>query len=571
MLEKLSIKNYLIIKDAELHFSKGLNILTGETGAGKSIILDALSLILGERADYSIIKKDDDKLVVEGEFSIAGNKKIKRYIKDKDVISDSYEDILIIRRELYKKGISRNFINDSPVSIGDLKELGDLIIDIHSQNEHQSLIRKSIHIEILDSFAGNEKIFNEFRESYENFKNEIKTYKDLVSKKDALTEKKGYIEFQLKEINNVNPSEGEDEQLKNELNKLENTEDITVGVNNALNLLSEAESNIISSLSASVKELTKISKYDSELEKVLEELNTSFITIKDAVQVLNGYRDTINFDNNRIEEIRTRLSSLNFLKKKYKMSVAKLIERATELEKELNFAENYDYEIEKMYKGIEKNKEELYKKSILLSETRKKAVKELEKRVNSYLKETGLESAEFKVDNKKYEKDGDSYYTVKNKNNNEYISSNGLDDVEFLIKTNKSAEFTPLKKTASGGEISRIMLSVKASLSGRDDIPVLVFDEIDAGISGRIARKVGKLLKQLSSTHQIISITHLPQIAAMSDTHFRVSKQDGKSETVATIDNISGEEKVAEIAKLISGEKVTETSLKTARELIEQN
>jgi DNA repair protein RecN (Recombination protein N) len=568
MLEKLFIKNYLIIKEAELNFTKGLNILTGETGAGKTIILDALSLILGERADYSIIKNEKEKLVIEGVFRIGDSRKVKKFLKEKELLFDGESDNVILRRELYKKGFSRNFINDSPVSNYDLQEFGNLIIDIHSQNEHQSLLKKETHLEILDNFLSNKNIIEEFSKEYENYKELTSKFNELVSKKDSLLERKVFIEFQLKEINDVNPQQDEDAQLENELSKLENAEEISLALNTSLQKLYEGDSNIVAGLSLTIKELKKISRYDNELEKLIAEVESSYISLKDVSATLSEYNESLNFDAARIEQIRDRLGALTFLKKKYKLSVNELIEKANSLTEELNFAENYDYEIEQMKKKIDSGKNLLFKKATEVTEQRKKAIKDLQKSVNSYLKEVGLESAEFKVSHNNYEVADENLFTLKKDKKNIYITSTGIDDIEFLILTNKGGDFAPLRKTASGGEISRIMLSIKAALSGKDNIPILVFDEIDAGISGRIAGKVGKLLKELSKSHQIISITHLPQIAAKSDNHLYVSKTETKGETKADIKSITGEEKITEVAKMLSGENVTKAAMQSARELI---
>jgi DNA repair protein RecN (Recombination protein N) len=569
MLEKLFIKNYLIIKEAELKFTKGLNILTGETGAGKTIILDALSLILGERADYSIIKNEKEKLVIEGIFRIGNSKKSKKFLREKELLFEGDEnDNVILRRELYKKGFSRNFINDTPVSNSNLQEFGNLIIDIHSQNEHQSLLKKETHLEILDSFLLNKTVLQEFTKEYENYKKLTEKFNELVSKKDSLLERKVFIEFQMKEINDVNPQSDEDTQLENELSKLENAEEISVALNISLQKLYEGDNNIIAGLSLTIKELKKISKYDNELEKLISDVESSYISLKEVSTTLSEYNESLNFDAVRIEQIRDRLGVLNFLKKKYKLSVNELIEKAKTLNEELNFAENYDYEIEQMKKKIELEKKMLFKKAIELSEQRIKAIKDIQKSVNSYLKEVGLESAEFKVSHSYYENNEENLFTHKKDKKNILITSTGIDDIEFLILTNKGCDFAPLRKTASGGEISRIMLSIKATLSGKDNIPILVFDEIDAGISGRIAGKVGKLLKELSKSHQIISITHLPQIAAKSDTHLYVSKTEIKGETKAYIKQLDEEEKITEVAKMLSGENVTKATLQSAKELI---
>ena len=576
MLEKLFIKNYLIIKEAELNFSKGLNILTGETGAGKTIILDALSLILGERADYSIIKNEKEKLIIEGIFKIENKGKINRFLKEKELLLDSEDNnSVILRRELYKKGFSRNFINDTPVSNSDLQEFGNLIIDIHSQNEHQSLLNKDTHLEILDNFISDKKIIDDFENEFENYKSEVNKFNELVNKKDSLQERKVFIEYQLKEINDVNPQSDEDSQLENELSKLENSEEISTALNASLQRLYDGDNNIIAGLSLTIKELKKICKYDSELEKLIADVESSYISLKDVSSTLSEYNESLNFDAVRIEQIRDRLGALNFLKKKYKLSVNELIDKSAALAEELNLTENFDYEIEQMKKKIDGGKEKLFKLSGKLSDERKKATKNLQKSVNSYLKEVGLESAEFKVDHKFYLSKEDDLFTCKKEKEKVLITSSGIDDIEFLLMTNKGGDFSPLRKTASGGEISRIMLSIKAALSGKDNIPILVFDEIDAGISGRIAGKVGKLLKDLSKSHQIISITHLPQIAAKSENHLYVSKTEtkdkNKTETVAEIKVLTEEEKITEVAKMLSGENVTKASLQSARELIKDS
>jgi len=570
LLEKLVIKNYLIIKQAELDFTKGLNILSGETGAGKTIILDALALILGERADYSIIKNDSEKLIIEGQFNFNKNKSVENFLKEKDLfLNDDKESIVIIRRELTKKGISRNFINDTPVNISDLKDFGDLIIDIHSQNEHQSLLKKDTHIDFLDNYLKNKNIFFDYQEKFYILKEIISSYENLIKNKNELMERKSFLEYQLKEINNTNPAPNEDEELENNLKKLENSEEISTSLQNCLNLLYEGENNILASLSNSNKELKKISKYDNNILKLIEIFEQNYISIKTGIEELRDYSGGVNFDPLLIEQIRTRLATLTHLKKKYRLTISELIDKSEEIKKELDLTENFDFEIEKLEKEIQNQKKITFEIAQKISKERKSASKELEKKVNSYLQEVGLESAEFKVDFE-FTGKGDDKYSFEEKNQIYNFTHNGVDSVEFLIKANKGSEFSQLRKTASGGEISRIMLSLKASMSGKDKVPILVFDEIDAGISGKVAGKVGKLLSELSKSHQIISITHLPQIAAMSDNHFYVNKKDLTKETVAEIKTLTKEEKILEVARLLSGEKITDLSKKNAEELISQ-
>jgi DNA repair protein RecN (Recombination protein N) len=567
MIEKLYIKNYLIIKEAEINFSPGLNILTGETGAGKTIIIDALSLILGERADYSLLKKDENRLVVEGHFSLKDPNSINE-ILDEIEIEENQSGYLIIRRELSKKGISRNFINDTPVNISDLKRLGDIIIDIHSQNEHQSLLSKDTHAAILDNFSGKNEYYSKYNVNYIGLTSLINEYNALKSRKTELSEKREYLEFQLKEINNLNPSLSEDEDLETELKKLENVEDISLALNNSINALYEGDQNALSLLSISMKELKKISDYDKDVLKIIGDLENALILIKESSESMMGNLNLLNFDPVRIEQIRKRLSDINFLKKKYNLPVIDLIKKAGDLENELNLIENFDRELEMLNNKISDKRKEAFQSAEKLSVLRKSYAKELSKTVNKVLHEVGLESAEFSVEFKPLAGSQDDLKSVKRKNEILKLTSNGFDGIEFLIKVNKGSDFTSLRKSASGGEISRIMLAVKTALSEKDKIPVLVFDEIDAGISGRIAQKVGKIMKNLAKSHQLICITHLPQIAAMSEKHFYVSKKESKDYTTAEIKELNKDEKVLEIAKLLSGEKLTEAATKSARELI---
>ena len=340
-------------------------------------------------------------------------------------------------------------------------------------------------------------------------------------------------------------------------------------MDNVLKILYEEENAVYPNLSQVLKEIKNAARYDSDFEKMSDDLNGAYITIKEVSDYLSNYKSNINFDPVRIEQIRERLGSLNFLKKKYNLSVDELIKKAEDLTNELNLTENYDYELEKLSKDVSSKKEDLYNTGVKLSGSRVKNAKELEKEINKYLNEVGLESADFKIDFGYYNSDEENNFTYKLKEGYVTLTRNGLDNVEFLIKVNKGSDYTPLRKTASGGEISRVMLAIKASVSSGDNIPILVFDEIDAGISGRIAGKVGKVMKELAKTHQIISITHLPQIAAISQRHFYIEKSNVKDETITKIRVLDEDEKVTEVAKLISGENVTEAAEKSARELIE--
>jgi len=567
MIEKLLIKNYLIIKEAEIHFSEGLNILTGETGAGKSIILDALSLLLGERADHSKIKSGDDKLIMEGQFNFTDNKIVENLYKEM-FPEDEFNGYLILRREINTKGINRSFINDTPVNISDMKKFGDVVIDIHSQNEHQSLLSKETHIGILDNYVSDETIFSEYEKGYLDLRKSVSDYKEFISKKEDLLSRKKFLDHDLKEINNVNIQPGEDEEIESELDRLENSEEISSSLSISLEGLSENDFNALNIISAAVKELKKISDYDKNFEKLIEDLESSYILIKETSSSLLNYNNDLNFDPVRIEHLRSRLLAINSLKRKHELDIPELLEKAENIQKDLTFAENFDHEIDKLDKKISVMKSELFSLAEKISDKRIKRAKDLEKEINKLLKEVGLESAEFKVDIKKNISDSENEFTVKKGKENYELSQNGINNIEFLIRTNKGMELSPLRKSASGGEISRIMLAIKTVLSENDNIGILVFDEIDAGISGRIAQKVGNTLKKLAVSHQIICITHLPQIAANSDRHFNVSKSDENNETKAYINILDDNEKINEVAKLLSGEKITESTINSAKELI---
>lgn len=557
MIEKLLIKNYLIIKDAEIEFSEGFNILTGETGAGKSIILDALSLILGERADYAMLRRDAEKLVVEGHFELDENSAAMQFLRSvlpEDCIGGGS---VIVRRELLKKGTGRSFINDYPVNISGLKNFGDLVIDIHSQNEHQSLLRKETHISILDYFSGEDRLLREYSEAYTELRHLESEYEKLIAGKEDLERKRSFIEFELKEINNLNLSPGEDEYLESELKKLENVEVISESVGRSLSLLYENENNVLSAIDMALKELKKVESYDNTFEKLTEELANCEVLVKESATTLLSYRNGLDFDEGRINEVRERLSAIKRLTRKHGITVDGLIEKSEGMEKELSIADNFEYETGKLMSRVNEQKKRALDLAGKLDKCRRKKSKELEKMATEILEETGLESAELKVKIENSEKSGEKE-----------LGPNGYNDVEFLIRINKGTDFSPLRKSASGGEISRVMLAIKTVLAGKDDIGILVFDEIDAGISGRVAQKVGKIMKKLSESRQLICITHLPQIAAMSDTHFRVSKSEKNGETVAEIKYLDENEKINEVAKLISGEKVTESASKSAKELI---
>lgn len=570
MLEQLYIKNYLYIKEVSIKFEKNLNVLTGETGAGKTLILDAVSLLFGERADYSIIKNDQEKLIVEGSFNIKSVTGIKEFLKTKLLINENIEDYLIIRKEISKKGISRNFINDIPVSVTDLKELGDIMVDIHSQNEHQSLLKKENHLKILDEYGNLLEEVSSFHRSFESYQNKVEKYQQINNKKKEIEEKKDFLKYQLNEIISANLQEDEDIRLEEELKKLENFEDIVVAINNIDDLLYSGDYSAYVQVSAAIREMRKITSFDSEIAEKIQEVEMLYEILKEIGSFFNIYKESLSFEPERMEAIRERLSKINFLKKKYKNSIKELLLKAEEFEKELIFLENFDFEIEQLKKEIEEYKKILITKAEELSEKRKKAAKKLSKEVTGYLKEVGLENANFTIVFLNYIEEKSTPYTYNKEGSNIKIRKEGIDNIEFLVRLNQGSEFLSLRKTASGGEVSRLMLAIKAAIAEKGGVPILIFDEVDTGISGKIASKVGKVLKNLSVHCQIIAITHLPQIAAQSSNHFNVVKNMQNGETNIEVKTLTQEEKILEIAKMISGQKITSSAIQNARELIEK-
>jgi len=575
MLEKIIIKNYLLLKDIEIYFSNGFNIITGETGAGKTILINALSLLLGERADYSIISSNKEKMAIEGFIKKSKNneKIIGRFLKDKGIESLD-ENYLILRRELYTKGYSRNFINDSPVNINNLKALGDELIDIHSQNEHQSLLKKEIHIEILDAFisktegGGFVKIINGYENDFEELFRQDRLLNDFLLKKTELEKKRSFIEFQLKEITGIDPRPGEDDELEKELKTAENAEIIQQSLAAAHTNLYEETGSVGEKLKTIEKELEKIKEFNREIPGILKDITESMSVLNESSRLIYELMSKMTFDPEKIERIRERLFKLQFIKKKYGGTLEEVLRLKASLEKDLSLLDNFDDKTSKLEQVINELNKRLYKNALAMSKTRKTVAEKLETEVEKVFGEVGLENAEFKVNFENKPDTGQSNFTVKSKNGYIRLTGGGIDDVEFIVRINKGDEFTSLRKTASGGEVSRIMLALKTVLAGADRINVLIFDEIDTGISGRIAQKVGRVLKKLSSYHQVISITHLAQIAALADEHFLVEKEEEKGKTVTKIRKLDDKEKVIEIAKLLSGEKVTDSSIKSAKELI---
>ncbi len=655
MLKSLLIKNFALIDSLEIEFSRGLNIITGETGAGKSVIVEALLMALGERASSNLIREGEKKAVIEGVFKLTNKSSINILLEenqidtcderdsstshrmtgdderdsstslrmtgdderdsstslrmtgdDKRDSSTSHRmtgdderdsstshrmtnDIIIIRRELNDKGNSRCFINDTPVNLALLKKIGALLVDFHGQHDHQLLLNRETHITLLDLVADIEKIKKNYLILYNSLNEKIRQLRELRRNESILKAKEESLRFELNEIEKIGPKPAEESLLEQELNVIQNSELLHNLINELNTILNDDENSAYTQLNKSGKILDRLFLIEPKFKDYSEEISRATVTINEITKFSNYYLHGLQFDQARIDEIRERLSLLKGLRKKYGTYNA-IFERWTNLENEINLIANYDDEISELEKEVINLKKQAGEKAFQLTEIRKKASMKLDKSVVQSLKTVGIENSVFRtvISNKELETDSSTSLRMTERkdsstslrmtdvavmiNGKSYIGKpDGIDDVEFFISTNKGETPKPLANIASGGEISRVMLALKSIVADSDKLPILVFDEIDIGISGRIAQKVGNTMKDLSKNHQIIAITHLPQIAALGDRNIRVEKSTKQGRTLINCELISENEKIEEIARLLSGDKVTPTSLKTASELIKGN
>jgi DNA repair protein RecN (Recombination protein N) len=570
VLRSLFVKNYALIEEITVSFDRGLSIITGETGAGKSILLDALALVLGDRASADFIRKGEEKAIVEAEFDLTGHNHIFRQIAEAGFDIDS--SVLIIRRELTKKGTSRAFINDTPATLQVLKEVGELLVDLHGQHEHQSLLYPERHIEFLDEYAGLGDELEEFEKAYNEFSKLKSRYDTIIVDKDKGERERSYLEFQLQEIDAVSPKHNEDAEVAAELQKLEHSEELQVAASELHLLLYESEDSVFEKLSAAQKLLEQLAKYDPSFASQVSELHTSLESIRELSHSVSRYSESVEADPARLEELRQRELSLTRLKKKYGPTLNDVISLYDKLKSELGTGGSLDEQIAEMATLLRALQKKATTIAFELSEKRSKASKKFEKQIIAELVTLGLEHATFVVRITALEKENAEEFDSPVIKNGKILSTSrsGIDKVEFFISANKGEEPKPLAKVASGGEVSRIMLAIKTALSASEQIPVLVFDEIDTGISGRIAQRVGTAMKRLARKHQLIAITHLGQIAAFGDAHYAVEKKIKGAVTTSSLRLLSTAEHEAEIARLLAGEKVTDESLDAARSLVKE-
>ncbi|MEP0823536.1 MAG: DNA repair protein RecN [Ignavibacterium sp.] len=567
MLKSISIRNYAIIDKVEAGFEPGLNIITGETGAGKSILVDAMGLILGERASSEVIRTGADKAVVEGIFGVASNRKVRAFLETEGL--DVREE-LILRREVSAKGQNRCFVNDTPVTLNALRTIGDLLVDLHGQHEHQSLLRPLTHVEYLDDFGGLDGLVDEYRASYHRLDGLFERLEDLREREAALKERRDLFEFQLREIDAVEPKPGEEESLETELRVLENAEKLFEATTRLHQMLYEGDQAVADQLVLARNQLEDLARIDRQFEEARSECASAAAIVAEVAKFLQQYNARIEFNPERLEEIRERLGRLSLLKKKYGGSIESILEQRGKIAAEFSLAENFEQELTTLTQAIDEERRICSAAAERLASKRRESVQKINRAVVEELSRLGIANAEFdvRIENRRlearpseraYVKLGKEYYDA---------GPRGIDRVEFFLSTNLGEEPKPLSKVASGGEISRVMLALKSILAKSERLPLLIFDEIDVGVSGRIAQAVGKSMKSLSRFHQVIAITHLPQIAGLADAHFVVEKVEDHARSRTVLRKLGLEERVKEVAKLMSGAEVTEAGLTGAKELM---
>lgn len=550
MLERLEIRNYVLIKNLVLDFSTGFAVITGETGSGKSIILGALSLILGEKARQDIVRQGEKEAQINALFSYSEGSAVDCYLKGKGL--EGEDGGLFIQRVIRQNGRSIMSINGLSVNRSELEELGSLLVDVSSQHAHQSLLKKDVQLSLIDKASHAARFLDDYRIAYNAHKEAVKEKARLEEENEKILQELDYIRFCLDEMEKADVRPGEDEQLAEELGRISQAENLTQSLEETIALLRGGmEEGALSILTRAENAISKAARADTTLEQYASRIEAAGIDLDDLASSLREYLSSFTFSEAELEEKSSRLALLQRLKKKYGGSLEALCERRDSYRERVDSAENFDDLIKDAQKKIETTKARLADLGSRLSKERRKSAQELEKTITSNLHELGLGDAVFHIEISQTEP-----------------SYNGMDDVVFTLAANKGEKAGPVSQVASGGELSRIMLAVKSALSGVDEVNTLLFDEIDAGLGGHAANAVAVQLEKLSRTHQVIAITHLAQIAAKAGTHFCVSKKEDAGRTISTIEEIEGEERIKEIARLLSGE-VSDIAIKHARSLLE--
>jgi DNA repair protein RecN (Recombination protein N) len=552
MIRHLLITNYGLIEKIELQLEKGLTAITGETGSGKSILLGAFSMLLGERADSKAIKNPELKCVVEGTFNLKGYN-LKSFFQKEDL---DYDDTTTIRREIAPGGKSRSFINDTPVSLNTLKSLGEKLVDIHSQHENSILSSRDFQFNVVDAFASNESLLISYSEKFSVYKKKKTQLDELKSNEVKMKQDLDYFQFQLEELTKATLEEINQELLEQELETLTHAETIKAALNQIIDLLQNSDNNAINILSSAKNALSKLATYNKQIEEFGSRLETSLIELKELNREIESFEEEVSLDPSRAEVVQEKLNQLYHLQQKHRINdVNSLIELREEIALKVSNYSSIDDQIIELENEIVFLKSELNILCDELSKTRTSASIRVAEEVKTYFRDLSLDHAQLVVD-----------ITP-----NEDFNSFGKNDIQFLFQANKGGQLLPIQKVASGGEISRVMLAIKASLSRHQKLPILILDEIDQGVSGEVGKKIGIILKQMSNEMQLLTITHLPQIAGYASQHLKVSKTTLEHTTTTRVVALNQEQRLTEIAEMLSGKDITKAALANAKELLQSN
>ena len=550
MLKHLYIKNFTLIGQLDIAFHSGFSVITGETGAGKSIILGAIGLLLGNRADSKQIKQGEKKCTIEAHFDLS-HYGFESFFEDNDI--DFEPEDTIIRRELTASGKSRAFINDTPVSLQMMRILGEQLIDIHSQHQNLLLQKDDFQLNVVDIIAQDSTALSAYHSSYQHYKESLQRLSDLKEQIAKAQENEEFMRFQFNELESAGLVEGRQQELEQESETLSHSEDIKTAYYEADHLLNDDDNGIIYKLGESLDSLSNIENVYPKAKDVVQRLSSVHIELKDIASEVGSEVENIEFDPSRLDSINQQLDQLNTLEQKYHVSTEEeLIEIRDNIAEQLQSIDNSDEELESLTKKVDEELKLCTEKAAKLTELRLKAGKIVEKEMSQRLIPLGIPNVRFKVD-----------ITSKP------LSLDGADKVQFLFSANTSTAMEPVAQVASGGEIARVMLSLKAMISGTVKLPTIIFDEIDTGVSGKIAQKMALIMQEMGNNNrQVISITHLPQIAALGSSHYKVEKEETAEGTRSHMRELNQEERVSEIAQMLSGADISDAALQNARELL---
>ena len=549
MLTALSIKNYALIDDLKVDFPEGFIIITGETGSGKSIMLDALSLILGKRADMSALRNKEEKCIIEAEFSLQ-NYEFQPLFQELDI---DYDPQTIIRREILPSGKSRAFVNDVPTTLEVLSRLGQVLVDIHSQHQTLALSDTSFQFAIIDAMANNKSLLTEYVQLHQLLKKEHKKLEELIEFQKNAKKEYDYNLHQLKELKSATLEEGILEELEESYEEASNIEDIKENVSESLYLLNDENIGILNNLRELKRSFSSLTEYKQLYRDLYERIESAFLELEDLASEISDIDESIEADPDNLEQISKQLNKIYSLQKKHSVAtVEELIAIQQELEEAVSKTESVDIDLNKQKKIVEEQHTATLKKANQLHKAREKVIPALDKKLTNFMHELGMPNGRFAI-------------TL---TSTDTFFANGNDELSFLFSANKGGEFGQLKKVASGGELSRIMLAVKAIMAEHTALPTIMFDEIDTGVSGEISQKMGDIMKQMSQNRQVFAITHLPQIAAKGAYHFKVFKEDSKGKTTTHLKLLTEEERIIELSEMLEGKNSGASARNHAIELL---